>query len=144
MGLFYYNMNYLFLTGIAFYIGGIFLERKIDAKGAAMLTSGQIEILGSNFLQLRKRNSIANLILAVGYLGALILTDLSPFVLITAYVVIYLSIFFVVATIYIKGLKQLEFPQAFIRNFISAKFIRVLAFGTFIATIVGAVKSSSM
>ncbi len=135
-------MNYLFLTGIAFYIGGIFLERKIDAKGASMLSAGQIEILGTHFLQLRKRNSIANLILAVGYLGALILTDLSPFILITGYVVIYLSIFLVVATIYIKGLKQLEFPQAFIRNFISAKFIRVLAFGTFIATIVGAVKSS--
>jgi hypothetical protein len=135
-------MNYLFLTGIAFYIGGIFLERKIDAKGASMLTSGQIEILGTHFIQLRKRNSIANLILAVGYLAALILTDLSPFVLITGYVVIYLSIFFVAAYFYIKGLKQLNFPQAFIRNFISAKFIRVLAFGTFIATIVGAVKSS--
>jgi len=134
-------MNYLFLTGIAFYIGGIFLERKIDAKGATMLTGEQIELLRTNFVQLRKRNSIANMILAVGYLGALFLTDLSPYVMIFGYVIIYLSIFFIVASIYIKGLKQLNFPPAFIRNFISSKFIRVLAFGTFIATIVGAVKS---
>lgn len=137
-------MNYLFLTGIAFYIAGIFLERKIDAKGAAMLTGEQIEILRSNFLKLRKRNSVANMILAGGYLCALFFTDLSPYIMIIAYVVIYLSIFIIVASVYIKGLKRLNFPQAFIRNFISAKFIRVLAFGTFIATIVGAVKSSAI
>jgi hypothetical protein len=135
-------MNYLFLTGIAFYIAGIFLERKIDAKGASMLSARHIEILSTHFIQLRKRNSIANLILAVSYLAALMLTNLSPYILISAYVVVYLSIFLVVASVYIKGLKQLEFPPGFIRNFISAKFIRVLAFGTFIATIVGAVKSS--
>jgi hypothetical protein len=135
-------MNYLFLTGIAFYIAGIFLERKMDAKGATMLTAEQIEMLGANFIQLRKRNSMANMFLAVGYLCALFFTDLSPYILIIGYVIVYLSIFFVVASIYIKGLKQLNFPQPFIRNFISAKFIRVLAFGTFIATIVGAVKSS--
>jgi hypothetical protein len=137
-------MNYLFLTGIAFYIAGIFLERKMDAKGVTMLNARQIEILGTHFIQLRKRNSIANLILAVSYLAALMLTNLSPYILISGYVVIYLSIFLIVASIYIKGLRQLEFPPSFIRNFISAKFIRVLAFGTFIATIVGAVKSSSM
>lgn len=137
-------MNYLFLTGIAFYIAGIFLERKIDAKGASMLSAEQMEMLQTNFLQLRKRNSIANMILAMGYLGALFLTDLSAYIMIIGYVIIYLSIFLVVASIYIKGLKNLNFPSAFIRNFISAKFIRVLAFGTFIATIVGAVKSSAM
>lgn len=135
-------MNPLFLTGIAFYIAGIFLERKIDAKGANMLNAGQLELLKVQFIQLRKRNSIANLILALGYLAALFTTDLHPFILITAYVVLYLSIFIVAASFYIKGLKQLNFPPAFIRNFISSKFIRVLAFGTFIATIVGAVKSS--
>lgn len=135
-------MNPLFLTGIAFYIAGIFLERKIDARGATMLSAEQLEILRTNFVQLRQRNSIANLILAVGYLVILLATDFSPYIMITVYVVIYLFIFFVVASIYIKGLKQLHFPPAFIRNFISAKFIRVLAFGTFIATIVGAVRSN--
>ena len=137
-------MNPLFLTGIAFYIAGIFLERKIDAKGATMLTAQQLEILKVHFIQLRKRNSIANLILALGYLAALFITDLNPIILISAYVVIYLAIFLVAAMYYIKGLKKLDFPTPFIRNFISAKFIRVLAFGTFIATIVGAVKSSSV
>lgn len=135
-------MNPLFLTGIAFYIAGIFLERKIDAKGSTMLSAEQHEILRSNFIQLRKRNSIANLVLALGYLVALFATTLGPYVLIIGYVVIYLSIFFIVASIYIKGLKSMNFPKAFIRNFISAKFIRVLAFGTFIATIVGAVRSN--
>ena len=135
-------MNYLFLTGILFYIGGIFIERQIDAKGNAMLTGEQIELLKNNFVQLRKRNSMANLILAISYLIALFILPLGPFEMITGYVVFYLLIFFVVASIYIKGLKKLEFPQPFIRNFISAKFIRVLAFGTFIATIVGAVKSN--
>ena len=137
-------MNYLFLTGIAFYIAGIFLERKIDAKGATMLTVEQMEMLKNNFIQLRKRNSIANMVLAIGYLCGLFFTPLSPYVLIIGYVVIYLSIFFIAASFYVKGLRQLNFPPTFIRNFISAKFIRVLAFGTFIATIVGAVKSSSL
>jgi hypothetical protein len=134
-------MSYLFITGIAFYIAGIFLERKIDAKGVQMLQPGQIEILTTHFIQLRKRNSIANMILAFSYLGALFFTNLSPYILIIGYVGIYLSIFLVVATVYIRGLKSLDFPPAFIRNFISAKFIRVLAFGTFIATLVGAIKA---
>jgi hypothetical protein len=99
-------MNPLFLTGIAFYIAGIFLERKIDAKGATMLTTQQLEILKVHFIQLRKRNSIANLILALGYLAALFITDLSPIILISAYVVIYLAIFLVAAMYYIKGLKN--------------------------------------
>ena len=135
-------MNYLFLTGILFYFAGIFIERQIDAKGNAMLSVEQIELLKNNFIQLRKRNSMANLMLAVVYLLAIFTLDVGPFTLIIGYVVFYLSIFFVVASIYIKGLKRLEFPQSFIRNFIAAKFIRVLAFGTFIATIVGAVKSN--
>lgn len=135
-------MNYLFLTGILFYIAGIFIERQIDAKGNAMLSAEQMELLRNNFIQLRKRNSIANLLLALAYLLALFTLNVGPFVLIIGYVVFYLSIFFVVASIYIKGLKRLEFPKIFIRNFISGKFIRVLAFGTFIATIVGAVKSN--
>ena len=88
-------MNPLFLTGIAFYIAGIFLERKIDAKGATMLTAQQLEILKVNFITLRKRNSIANLILALGYLAALFITDLNPIILISAYVVVYLGIFLV-------------------------------------------------
>jgi hypothetical protein len=135
-------MGYLFITGIALYIAGIFLERKIDAKGIQMLSNEQREMLGSHFIPLRKRNSIANMILAFGYLGALfLLPQLSPYVLIVGYVTIYLVIFFIVASVYIRGLKAMGFPQAFIRNFISAKFIRVLAFGTFIATLVGAVKS---
>jgi hypothetical protein len=133
-------MGYLFVTGIAFYIAGIFLERKIDAKGIRMLNAEQLEKLGSNFVQLRKRNSIANMILAFGYLAALFFTQLSPYLLIIGYVAIYLSIFFVVASFYIRGLKAMDFPPQFIRNFISAKFIRVLAFGTFIATLVGAIK----
>lgn len=133
-------MGYLFITGIAFYIAGIFLERKIDAKGIQMLNGEQLQTLGSNFIQLRKRNSIANMILAFGYLGALFFTQLSAYMLIIAYVAIYLAIFFIVASFYIRGLKALNFPPAFIRNFISAKFIRVLAFGTFIATLVGAIK----
>jgi hypothetical protein len=134
-------MSYLFITGIAFYIAGIFLERKIDAKGIQMLTGEQIELLRTNFIQLRKRNSIANMILAFGYLGILFFSQLDPYILIIGYVSIYLIIFFFVANYYIRGLKRLNFPPAFIRNFISAKFIRVLAFGTFIATLVGAIKS---
>jgi hypothetical protein len=135
-------MNPLFLTGIAFYIAGIFLERRIDAKGATMLSPLQMELLAANFVQLRKGNSMANLILAVAYLATLFTLDISPYVMISAYVTIYLSIFFIVASVYIRGLKKMNFPPVFIRNFISSKFIRVLAFGTFIATIVGAVKSS--
>jgi hypothetical protein len=134
-------MSYLFITGIAFYIAGIFLERKIDAKGFQMLSGEQVHLLTTNFVQLRKRNSLANMILAFAYLGALFFTQLSPYILIIAYVGIYLTIFFFVANHYIRGLRRLHFPPEFIRNFISAKFIRVLAFGTFIATLVGAIKA---
>jgi len=134
-------MNYLFLTGIFFYIAGIFLERKIDAKGMQFINAQQAEILHSHFVVLRKRNSIANMILSVLYLILLFITPFNPVFLILGYVVIYLGIFFIAANFYIRELKKLDFPKPFIRNFISAKFIRVLAFGTFIATIVGAVKS---
>lgn len=134
-------MNYLFITGIAFYFAGIFLERKIDAKGFQMLSGEQTQMLQDKFTSLRKNNSIANLILAVAYLVALFTTPLNQYILIVGYVVIYLSIFFVVASIYIRKLKEMNFPKEFIRNFISAKFIRVLAFGTFIATLVGAVRT---
>ncbi len=134
-------MSYLFLTGIAFYIAGIFIERRIDAKGVTMLSAEQIELLQTHFQKLRKRNSTANLILALAYLATLFTLDVDAVILISGYVVIYLFIFMIVASVYIKGLKQLNFPSAFIKNFISAKFIRVLAFGTFIATIVGAVKN---
>lgn len=134
-------MNYLFITGIAFYFAGIFLERKIDAKGFQMLSGEQTQMLQDKFTSLRKNNSIANLILAVAYLVALFTTPLNQYILIVGYVVIYLSIFFVVASIYIRRLKEMNFPKEFIRNFISAKFIRVLAFGTFIATLVGAVRT---
>ncbi len=134
-------MNYLFITGIAFYIAGIFLERKIDAKGFQMLTTEQTQLLQERFIKLRKNNSLANLILALVYLAILFTTDINQYILITGYVTLYLSIFFVVASTYIRGLKAMNFPKEFIRNFISAKFIRVLAFGTFIATLVGAVRS---
>jgi len=137
-------LNYLFITGIAFYIAGIFLERKIDAKGFQMLTGDQTQILQEKFIKLRKNNSIANLILAAVYLVTLFTTSINQYILIIGYVVIYLAIFFVVASVYIRGLKEMNFPKEFIRNFISAKFIRVLAFGTFIATLVGAVKGAAI
>jgi len=134
-------MDFLFIGGIALYFAGIFLERQMDAKGAAMLNPDQISQIQQSFGQLKKRNSIANLILALAYLAMLFFSDINPFVLIGGYVVIYLSIFFVVAVFYIRGLKELQFPQPFIRNFISAKFIRVLAFGIFVTTLVSLLRT---
>ena len=134
-------MTYLMITGVAFYLAGVFLERRMDAKGIAMLSAEQVEMLRTHFVRLRKRNSTANLVLAIAYLVALFITRISPYILIAAYVVIYLSVFFVAASVYTRGLKTLNFPRAFIRNFISAKFIRVLAFATFVTTVVSAVKN---
>lgn len=131
----------LFIVGFVFYILGIIIERRIDAKGVTFLSAEQLEHLRTGFTGLRRVNSIINTVMIVGYLTVLFATDVNTYILIGSYVVLYLITFGIIAGLYINRLQQSGFPKAFIKNFVGAKLIRMLAFIVFVSTLVSISKN---